>query len=93
MKYLEKLKSLLSKNSSKITGQLDSVSEMVDKKTGGKYTDKINKVTSTVESKLGDIAETDADIDLNETIDTDAAAKAATDLVDDVTETATDATN
>ncbi len=97
MKFLDQAKSLLSKNSSKITDQLDGVSDMIDKKTGGKYTDKINKVTSTVESKLGDIAADETKIDLNETIDTDAAAKAATDLVDDdsdnATGTAKDATN
>ncbi len=90
MKFLDQAKSLLSKNSSKITDQLGGVSEMIDKKTGGKYTDKITKVTSTVESKLGDIADSDTEIDLDETIDTDAAAKAATDLVDDAATEATD---
>lgn len=88
MKLLDQAKSLLSKNSSKITDQLGGVSEMIDKKTGGKYTDKITKVTSTVEGKLGEITkdgDAEPKIDLNETIDTDAAAEAATDTVDDTT--------
>ncbi len=84
MKFLDQAKGLLTKNSSKIADQLDGVSEMIDKKTGGKYTDKINKVTSTVEEKLGDL-ENDGDIDLTEIDDTDTdtgiAAEPTTDTI------------
>ncbi|MEZ5378508.1 MAG: antitoxin [Acidimicrobiales bacterium] len=97
MKFLDQAKALLTKNSSKITDQLGNVGEMIDKKTGGKYSDKITKVTSTVENKLGDLAPGDAatgddtEIDLSETIDTDAAAKAATDVVDTAADAVEDA--
>lgn len=95
MKFLDQAKDLLTKNSSKITSNLDGVTKFVDSKTGGKYTDKINKVSATVEGKLGDLGSDDkidltdtdlADADLTDVIDTDAAADAVEEVAAEVTD-------
>ena len=52
MQLLNKLKAMVSKNPAKITEGLEKVTSQIDKRTGGKYTDKLEKVTGTVEGQI-----------------------------------------
>lgn len=52
MAVLDRLKKLASQNPEKLSEGLGKVTEAIDKRTGGKYRDQLEKVTSTVESKL-----------------------------------------
>ncbi len=80
---LGKAKSLISQNSDKISGGLSKATEAINKRTDGKYADKLDKVTSTVESKL---AETETTVDLTEA--EAAAAEAEAPTIDSVSNTA-----
>lgn len=91
MKLLNQLKDLVSNNTSKISDGVTKVTSTIDDKTGGKYADKLEKVTSTVEGQLDklskeDIDLTDAAVDVTETAEgavadaSEAAAEAAEDL-------------
>jgi hypothetical protein len=44
MGFLDKVKGLLSKNADKVDTAIDKAGDIVDSKTQGKYTDKVNKV-------------------------------------------------
>lgn len=65
MKLLNQLKGLVSKNPEKITQSLEKVTTQIDKRTGGKYSDKLDKVTHTVEGQIEKL--TTEDIDLTDT--------------------------
>lgn len=43
MGFIDKIKGLLSKNADKAPGAIDKVADTVDKKTGGKHSDKIDQ--------------------------------------------------
>ena len=87
MKLLNQLKDLVSKNQDKITGGLGKVTSQIDKRTGWKFSDKLEKVNSTVEGGLEklsteDINLTDPAVDVTEEATaseatTDAASKAS----------------
>lgn len=90
MKLLNQLKDLVSKNSEKITDGLGKATTQIDKRTGGKYSDKLEKVSSTVEGQIEKLATEDIDLtdevtDLTDeaTDAAESAADAATDAVDD----------
>lgn len=79
MKLLNQLKDFVSKNQAKISDGLGKVTSQIDKRTGGKYTDKIEKVTNTVEGQIEkltteDIDLTDAPVDVTDEADTAADA-------------------
>ncbi len=44
MGLVDKVKNLLSKNADKVETAIDKAGDVVDQKTQGKYTDKVNKV-------------------------------------------------
>jgi MT0933-like antitoxin protein len=44
MAFLDKVKNLLSKNADKVDTAIDKAGDIVDQKTQGKYTDKVDKV-------------------------------------------------
>jgi MT0933-like antitoxin protein len=44
MAFLDKVKNLLARNADKVYTAIDKASDIVDKKTQGKYTDKVEKV-------------------------------------------------
>jgi hypothetical protein len=44
MAFLDKVKNLLSKNADKVETAIDKAGDIVDQKTQGKYTDKVDKV-------------------------------------------------
>ena len=44
MAFLNKLKDVLAKNSDKVDTAIDKAADLVDKKTQGKYADKVDKV-------------------------------------------------
>jgi hypothetical protein len=52
MGALDKLKGLVGKNGDKIAQGVDKATDMVDKKTGGKHTDKLDKIDDAAK-KLG----------------------------------------
>jgi hypothetical protein len=54
MGLLDKAKDLLGKHEEKVEGALDKVAEVVDDKTGGKYTDKIDKGVDAAKDFVGD---------------------------------------
>ena len=58
---LDKAKSLAQKSPDKVRTVIDRVEETLDKTTGGKYTEKIHKVSDTVEQQLGLSAEPEAE--------------------------------
>ncbi|MCW4354338.1 antitoxin [Hoyosella sp. YIM 151337] len=58
---LDKAKSLAQKSPDKVRTVIDRVEETLDKTTGGKYTEKIHKVSDTVEQQLGLSAEPDTE--------------------------------
>jgi MT0933-like antitoxin protein len=44
MAFLDKVKNLLSKNADKVDTAIDKAGDIVDQKTQGKYSDKVDKV-------------------------------------------------
>ncbi len=88
MKLLNQLKDLVSKNQAKITDGLGKVTSQIDKRTGGKYSDKLEKVTNTVEGQIEkltteDIDLTDAPVDVTD--DVADAADTAADAAEEIT--------
>ena len=74
MKLLNQLKGIVSKNPQKLTDGLSKVTSQIDKRTGGKYADKLEKVTNTVEDQIeklsgDDITITDDSPDVDPTAD------------------------
>lgn len=57
MGLMDKIKSLLGGNADKVKDGIDKAGDMVDDKTGGKYTDKIE----TAEEKISDVIDDVAD--------------------------------
>ncbi len=86
MKLLNQLKGLVSKNPAKITEGLEKVTSQIDKRTGGKYSDKLDKVTGTVESQIEKL--TTEDIDLTD--EATEARQAAEEAAAEATEAAQD---
>ena len=54
MGLLDKAKELLGKHEEKVEGAIDKVAEVVDDKTGGKYTDQIDKGVESAKGLVGD---------------------------------------
>lgn len=82
MKLLNKLKDLVSKNPTKITEGLEKVTSQIDKRTGGKYSDKLEKVTNTVEGQIDKLTTDDIDLTDGATEAKEAAEEAAAEAVD-----------
>ena len=64
MGFIDKAKAMISKDPKKIVDGIDKATDMIDDKTGGKYSDQLQKVDDTVADKLGgdmDIADAPAD--------------------------------
>ena len=59
MGLLDKVKGLLGGNADKVKEGLDKAGDMVDEKTGGKFTDKIEMA----EEKIGDVIDDQAEGD------------------------------
>ena len=55
MGLLDKIKSMLGGNADKVKGGLEKAGDMVDEKTGGKFTDKIDMA----EEKIAEVLEVD----------------------------------
>jgi gas vesicle protein len=49
---IDKAKGLAAKNADKISGAVDKATTTIDQKTGGKYRDKLDKVSDAVEKNL-----------------------------------------
>lgn len=88
MKLLDQIKGVVSKNPEKLSQGLGKITSQVNQRTNGKYADKLEKVTSTVESKLDQFTDGEAadenvtDIDL--TAESNEAADKADDAIADV---------
>jgi 4-alpha-glucanotransferase len=54
MGLLDKAKGLLGQHEEKVESALDKVAEVVDEKTGGKHTDKIEKGVDAAKGFIGD---------------------------------------
>lgn len=54
MGLFDKLKKTAKDNADKVTGAVDKATDMVDDKTGGKYSDHLDKVDDAVEKALDD---------------------------------------
>ena len=54
MGFLDKAKDLLGQHEEKLEGALDKVADVVDEKTGGKYTDKIDQGVEAAKGFVGD---------------------------------------
>ena len=54
MGLLDKAKDLLGKHEEKVESAIDKVAEVVDEKTGGKHTDKIDKGVEAAKNLVGD---------------------------------------
>jgi MT0933-like antitoxin protein len=52
MAFLDKVKTLLSKNAEKVDTVIDKAGDMVDKKTQGKYTQHVDKVQEAAKNQL-----------------------------------------
>lgn len=52
MGFLNKAKDMLSKNADKVDTAINKAGDMVDKKTQGKYADKVNKVQDAARTQL-----------------------------------------
>lgn len=52
--FLNKAKDFLSKHDKQVDQALDKVGDQVDKRTGGKYTDQINKGVDLAQEHTGD---------------------------------------
>ena len=57
MGLLDKVKGMLSGNADKVKGGLEKAGDMVDDKTGGKFTDKIDMA----EEKIAEVLEVDGE--------------------------------
>lgn len=84
MKLLNQLKGIVTKNPQKLTDGVSKVTSQIDKRTGGKYTDKLEKVNDTVEHQIeklagDDITVTDDDAATTDTGDTTDAPDTTTD--------------
>jgi len=88
MTLLNQLKDFVSKHTSKITGGLGKVTTTIDERTGGKYSDKLDKVTHTVEGQLDKLNAEGIDLTDPAVDVTDAAARANTTPVDRAAEAA-----
>lgn len=53
MSFLDKAKAMISKDPQKMVDGIDKATDMIDDKTGGKYTEQLDKVDETVADKLG----------------------------------------
>lgn len=82
MKFLNKLKDIVSKNPAKITDGLEKVTSQIDKRTGGKYSDKLEKVTDTVEGQIEKLTTDDIDLTDSATEAKEAAEEAAADAAE-----------
>jgi len=70
MGFLDKAKDMISKNPSKIVDGIDKATDMIDDKTGGKFSDKLDKIDETVADKLGgDTIAEDAAGDVTDGVD------------------------
>ena len=49
---IDKAKGLAAKNADKISGAVDKATSTIDQKTGGKYKDKLDKVSKAVDENL-----------------------------------------
>ncbi len=58
MGLLDKAKGLLGQHDEKVESALDKVAEVVDEKTGGKHTDKIEKGVDAAKGFIGDESDT-----------------------------------
>jgi 4-alpha-glucanotransferase len=58
MGLLDKAKGLLGQHEEKVESALDKVAEVVDEKTGGKHTDKIEKGVDAAKGFIGDESDT-----------------------------------
>lgn len=77
MKFLNQIKGFISKNPAKITDGLEKVTSQIDKRTGGKYADQLEKVTNTVEGQLDKLTTQDIDLTDSATEAREAAEAAA----------------
>lgn len=77
MGFLDKAKGMISKNPTKIVEGIDKATDMIDEKTGGKFSDKLDKIDETVADKLG------GDMDI-----ADSAEGAVDDAIDGIDPTA-----
>ncbi len=57
MGLLDKAKGLLGQHGDKVEGAIDKVADVVDEKTGGKYSDKIDKGAEAAKGLVGDEGE------------------------------------
>lgn len=53
MSFLNKAKAMISKDPKKILDGIDKATDLIDEKTGGKYSDKLNKIDEAAADKLG----------------------------------------
>jgi hypothetical protein len=61
MSFLDKAKAMISKDPKKVVDGVDKATDMIDDKTGGKYTEQLDKIDETVADKLaGDMDIEDA---------------------------------
>lgn len=60
MGLLDKIKGMLGGNADKVKEGIDKAGDMVDDKTGGKYSDKIEMAEEKIADVLDDAAEDDA---------------------------------
>jgi len=51
-KNIDKAKGLVAKNADKISGTVDKAATTIDQKTGGKHSEKLDKVTKAVDDNL-----------------------------------------
>jgi hypothetical protein len=58
MGLLDKAKALLGQHEEKVEGAIDKVADVVDDKTGGKHSDKIDKGVDAAKGFIGDDADT-----------------------------------
>lgn len=95
-KNIDKAKQLAEKNAAKIASGVDKATDAVDKKTGGKYTDKLKKVDDAAKkfakepTGAADAATTDTpttDAAATDTATTDATAEAQDDTTGSGTST------
>lgn len=63
MSFLDKAKAMISKDPQKIVDGVDKATDMIDDKTGGKYTEQLDKVDETVAEKLGGDMNIEDDVD------------------------------
>lgn len=54
MSFIDKAKNFASKNPDKVRQAVEKVGDEIDKRTGGKYADKIDRVQAEAAKRLGD---------------------------------------